>query len=114
MTLSRRAATVAEMETTHLVRLIFSIELDLSPPPGSPPSASLGIVIPLGRDGNATGRNGRPGPPKTRTIDLRPGDEVMIGGRWRRVLGIRAYRQTHGSPQQVEAIGDGYVIKSRA
>ena len=73
-------------------RIIYSIECELDPLPGSPPGASSAIILPLNRAGMAKGRNGRPRPPKSRTIDLRIGDDVMVDRRWRRVLGIKAYR----------------------
>jgi hypothetical protein len=95
-----------------MLRVIYSIECELEPGPGSPPGASSALIITLNRDGVATGRNGRPRPPKTRTIDLRVGDDVMVDGRWRRVLGIKAYRETYATPEQAAAITAGYVVQS--
>jgi hypothetical protein len=95
-------------------RIIFSLHLSLEPRPGSPAGAFAGLVIPLDRDGMAIGRNGRPRPPKQRTIDLRIGDDVMVNCRWRRVLGISAYRDGWIRPEQADAIGGGYVVKPAA
>lgn len=90
---------------TH--RIIFALYLDLAP---LTPGTISGLVVPLNRDGQSVGRNGRARPPK-RTIDLRVGDSVMVEGRWRRILGIRAYREAHATAEQAEAIRDGYVVR---
>ena len=98
------------MEQSDARRIIFSLHVDLDPPPGSPLGASSAIILPLDRDGMAIGRNGRPRPPKTRTIDLRVGDDVMVSQRWRRVLDIRAYRDGWIRPEQADVIYGGYVV----
>lgn len=93
-------------------RIIFTLHFDLAPLPESPASSIHGLVVPLRRDGQSVGRNGRPRPPKTRTIDLRVGDSVVVEGRWRKVLGIRAYRDAYATAEQAGAIAAGYVVKA--
>ena len=66
-------------------------------------------VIALGRDGrNATGNsNGHPRPPVKRTIDLRPGDQVMSDGRWWTIKSVRAWRDYWLTEEQARRHGDG-------
>jgi len=92
-------------------RIIYSIECELEPLPGSPPGASAAIVLPLNRDGMAICRNGRPRPPERRTIDLRVRDFVMVDKQWRKVLGIRAYRENWIAPERGDEPGEGYVVQ---
>jgi len=80
-------------------RIIFSLQVDLAPAPGSPAGASSAIVLPVNREGMSVGRNGKARPPTTRTIDLRVGDDVMVDQRWRRCwesarIGKRTRRQS--------------------
>src|SRR5262245_28933653 len=89
-------------------RIIFALQLDLEP---ITPGTICELVLPLNRAGQAVCRNGKPRPPKTRTIDLRVGDFVMVDRQWRRILAVKAYRETRGTREQVEAIRDGYVVR---
>jgi hypothetical protein len=78
---------------TH--RVIFSLYVDLEPEPGGN-SGGKALVVPLDRGGMAAAAggngNGRPRPPKQRTIDLRPGDQVLRSSLWATVKRIRVYR----------------------
>jgi len=95
------------------LRIILSLHVDLDPAHGSPPGASSVIVLPLNRDGNSVSRNGKPRPPKQRTIDLRVGDDVMVDQRWRRVVDVQAYRDGWITTERVETICGGYVVPPR-
>jgi len=71
-------------------------------------------VIALGRDGqSATGNsNGRPRSPVKRTIDLRPGDQMLSGEHWWTIESARAWRDFWLTEEQAvnDAHGDhGYV-----
>jgi hypothetical protein len=55
--------------------------------------------------------NGRPRPPKQRTIDLRVGDEIMSTSRWRTIRSIEVYRGFWLTDEQAAwqtPDGDGY------
>jgi hypothetical protein len=50
------------------------------------------IIVNLRPDGTNRLKSGaRPRPPKMRIVDLRIGDEVLVEGQWRNVLGIRTF-----------------------
>ena len=107
------------MEPEKPCRLIYSLKLDIEPPPGSGPTASSQLIVPLNRDG--TGHRGEhgtgtPRPPKTRAIDLRVGDHVMVKGQWRKVLAISAYREHRLTEERAKSrpLGDGYLVRPKA
>jgi hypothetical protein len=79
------------MDPEKPYRLIYSLQLDLAPPPDAKPGVSCQLIVLLDRAGNACGRV-YPRPPKTRMIDVRPGDEILHDGRYIRVLKVEAYR----------------------
>jgi hypothetical protein len=97
------------MEQGKSCRIIYSLELQLEPTPDSPPESSAAIVLPLNRAGMSTASNGKPRPPKTRTIDLRVDDFVMVNKQWRRVLDVRAYRESWLSGEPADD-SPGYVV----
>jgi hypothetical protein len=78
---------------TH--RVIYSLYVDLEPEPGDK-TGGKALVVPLDRGGISAAAggngNGRPRPPKLRTIDLRPGDQVLCTGQWATVKRVRVYR----------------------
>jgi hypothetical protein len=65
-------------ETRRRIFYSLTFELELEPEPGSLPGSSATITFPLNRAGISTASNGKPRPPKQRTIDLRVGDFVMV------------------------------------
>ena len=71
-------------------------------------------VIALNRAGqNATGNSNRhPRPPVMRTIDLRPGDQVMSEGQWWTSQSVRAWRDFWLTEEQASKFAnsdDGYL-----
>lgn len=95
-------------------RLIHALHFELDPPAGS---VSAQVVIWLGRDRmplSETG-NGLPRPPKTRTIDLRPGDQVRVDSLWRQALEVKAYGEAWLTAEQGAAKADrvGYLYRPR-
>jgi hypothetical protein len=63
----------------------------------------------------AKGGNGRPRPPRRRTVDLRVGDFLLCNGRWARVVGARAFSSAWLTEAEAAAYyGDGYVYRSAA
>jgi hypothetical protein len=84
----------ATTETETRRRIIYSIELE--PTPDSPPGSTAAIVLPLNRAGMSTAINGKPRPLKTRTIDLRVADFVLVNKKWRWVIDIKPTVK-HGS-----------------
>ena len=60
------------------------------------------IIAHLTRDGmNRLKSGARPRPPKTRIVDVREGDEVLVEGQWRKVLGINIFPE---SDEQTSAL----------
>ena len=71
-------------------------------------------VIALNRHGrNATGNsNGHPRPPIKRTIDLRPGDQMICEGQWWTIKSVRAWRDfwlTEDRASKHVDSNDGYL-----
>lgn len=91
-------------------RLIFYLEFRFGP-------VDM-CVIALGRDGrNATGNsNGHPRPPVKRTVDLRPGDQVMSMGQWWTIQSVRAWRDFWITAEDVDRdmfAGHGYLYRPK-
>jgi len=82
----RRNATLTAMDRTP--RIIFSLYFQFA--------NRTALVVQLDRQGLPEGNrgqgNGRPRPPKCRTVDLRPGDDVLCQGQWRRIESVEVYR----------------------
>jgi len=80
-------------DATHRVIEAIYFALELLPDDAPPRSGAL--IVWLNREGQTQNRigigNGRPRPPKLRTIDLRAGDYLLCAGRWARIRGIRAH-----------------------
>jgi hypothetical protein len=76
------------------------------------------MEVPLNRQGNfATGNsNGMPRAPVKRTVDLRPGDEVMSSGVWQQIIAIEVTSQwwlTEEAALSKSADGDGYLYRPK-
>lgn len=99
-------------DATH--RVIYSLYVDMEPEP-SDKTGGKALVVPLGRDGRATGAsdNGRPRAPKVRAIDLRPGDQILCAGQWATVKRVRVYRGFWLTDDGAAAMSgkDGYVYR---
>lgn len=73
-----------------MLRIIYSLRFDLD--------GHTSLVVPIDRRGQAAPRRAKdakncmPKPPKRRTIDLRPGDEVFARNCWRRILAVEVAR----------------------
>jgi hypothetical protein len=100
-----------EPEKTH--RIIYAINVLFW--------SNQSVVLELNRSGNAiVGRggdpnHGRPSHPKTRTIDLRIGDEVQIDGSWRRIRGIVCARDAWLTEEEAAALvgEEGFLYRPR-
>lgn len=96
-------------------RIIYSIMLDLGEPPEGPPGSCTAIVVQLGRDGRHYDNSIRNGRDRHggRAIDLRPGDDVLCHGCWRRIKKITAYRDAWLTAEQAarQRDGDGYLYR---
>lgn len=95
-------------------RLIHSLYFDLGPMPDGPPTSTVALVVHLRPDGthaNKDGKNnGAPRPPKRRTIDLRPGDQMLCMGEWTTIRSIQAFRDAWLTEEQAQAWkDDGYL-----
>lgn len=101
------------MEPDKPYRLIYSLLLDIAPPPGSGSSVNCHLIVPLNRAGDSCSRNGRPRPPKVHSVDLRVGDDVIVEGTWRKVLAIEAYREHWLTEVQAANLqhGQGYLYR---
>jgi hypothetical protein len=91
-------------------RLIFRVRFQLAP--------LIYMHIPLTREGQtATGNsNGMPRSPVKRTIDLRPGDQVMSDGQWWPIVAVRVESQWWIEEAKLRADvgnGDGYLYRPR-
>jgi hypothetical protein len=97
-------------------RLLAALYFDLGQPPGGPPGASTALVVTLKPDGthaNHGGKNnGAPRPPKRRTLDLRPGDQLLCEGQWRTIRSVVAFRDQWLTEEQAERDrGEGYLYR---
>jgi hypothetical protein len=98
-------------------RIIHSLYFDLGRQPEGQPGSSTALCVRLDRHGMPSGPggngNGRPRPPKSRTIDLRPGDEILCSGRWCKIVSVTAHRAHWLTEAQALAHeGDcGYVYR---
>ena len=71
-------------------RLIHSLRIHYDNPDSS--AWQWEIIVHLLPDGTNRLKSGaRPRPTESRIVDLRVGDELLVGGRWRKVLGIRTF-----------------------
>jgi hypothetical protein len=117
MTIGQPVATVTTTMTSNEPsrrRIIYSLDIELVQPPGSPPGQSSHLIVRLDRAGmTCSGSNGLPRPPKRRTIDLRVGDHVLCAGQWRTIKGIKAYRENWLTEAQAAACqgGHGYLYR---
>jgi hypothetical protein len=73
--------------------------------------------VTLDRPGSARGdaNDGRPHPPKLRTIDLRAGDTVMFGQSWYLIRGIVCTRDRWLTEDEAAKLGgdEGFVYRPR-
>jgi hypothetical protein len=99
-------------DATH--RVIEAIRFELEGGGANGLTRSGALIVWLNRQGQTQNRsgvgNGRPRPPKRRTIDLRVDDELLCAGRWARITGIRAHASSWLTETEAKAYpGDGYV-----
>ena len=68
-------------------------------------------IVSRGGDRN----DGRPHPPKHRTIDLRAGDKVMLGGAWHLIRGVVCARDQWLTEEEAGALAgdEGFVYRPR-
>lgn len=98
-------------------RIIHRIYISLDRLPHESPRSSTGLCVPLNQHGlpagNSVTTNGLPLPPKTRTVDLRPGDQVMCGGRRRTIVGIEAMTSAWLTEEEAAAcdFNAGYIYR---
>lgn len=85
---------------THWI--IYSLQFEIEPPPDAGPGVSCQLMVPLDRRGNAL-NSSRPRPLKQRMIDVREGDYLMFDKKWRRVLGVTAYRDNRLTAERAAA-----------
>ena len=96
-------------------RVISRVNYWVQPPRGA---YSACLHVRLDRSGMPADKhqgNGRPRPPVRRTIDLRVGDEILVGGRWRRIVAIDV--EADGWFEGDDAAtwpGDGYIYRPTA
>jgi hypothetical protein len=73
------------------------------------------VLVRLDRSGNAIGdaNDGRPHPPKLRTVDLRAGDKVMFGASWYLIRGIVCTRDRWLTEDEAAKLGgdEGFVYR---
>jgi hypothetical protein len=97
------------MQTTH--RVIYELTFLLW--------SNQEETIPIDREGNALPwrrgdpTHGRPHPPKRRTIDLRTGDHIMLGGAWHRIRGILCTRDQWLTEEEAASLAgdEGYLYR---
>lgn len=76
------------------------------------------IIVNLNSEGGNRLKSGaRPRPPKQRIVDLRPGDEILHEGRWKKVYGLEVFRELVLSDEEAErhAAGgsdSGWLVKA--
>ena len=93
-------------------RLIHSLLIELQPPPGVHYQA---IIARLDRQGCNLLKSGvQPRAPKTRIVDVRVGDDVLLQGQWRRVVGISMHQEWMLTDEEAaKHEGDGWLVKAR-
>jgi len=101
-------------DATH--RVIEAIYFELERPAGDSATTPGALIIWLTRDGMTQNRsgigNGRPRPPKRRTIDLRVGDYLLCAGRWARITGARAHSSSWLTDAEAAVYqGNGYMYR---
>jgi hypothetical protein len=85
-------------------RIIYELRFQLETEPADSPEATAFVNVQLNVHGNysGNGRNSRIRN-KHRTIDARVGDEVMIGGRWKKILAITTERENWCTDEDAES-----------
>ena len=97
-------------------RLIYSLCVELQPPPDTFYSA---IIVNVDRHGCNLLKSGlRPRRPKFRAVDIRAGDDVLVNGQWRRVVGVSMLSERMLTDEQAETHAadeddDGWLVKAR-
>jgi hypothetical protein len=99
---------------TH--RVIEAIYFDLEATSDDGNTRSGALIAWINRHGQSQNRsgigNGRPRPPKRRTVDLRVGDYMLCAKRWAKITGIRAHCSSWLTEAEAVAYrGDGYVYR---
>lgn len=92
-------------------RIVHALRLDLGPIPGGAPDSSRELIVNLDRSGKST-RGSKPRG-KSRMVDVRPGDEVVVNGRWTTVVGVRSFLAREISEDEAAATSHGYVYRVR-
>lgn len=87
-------------------RIIYSLQLDLYP---RRPGELLELIAPL--DANGQSPHCRALPPKSRMIDLRPGDHVHHKTGRYRIKSVKAYRDATIRAEAAPHVADGYVVR---
>ena len=90
-------------------RVIYAMQYELQQPPEAPAVQSSCVIVWLDSKGFGTGKV-KPRTPKRRMIDVRVGDEILIGAHWTGIIGAKVYREL-GSNEAVSE--NGYTIKRR-
>jgi hypothetical protein len=95
-----------------MYRLIYSLRVELEPPPGTFYSA---IIVNLDRHGCNMLKGGlRPRKPKVRAVDIRAGDDVLVNGQWRRVVGVSMLSERMLTDEEAATHdGAGWLVKAR-
>ena len=78
-----------------------------------PPGAVTALVVPLDRTGNSSNPRSmvQPRDRSKRIIDLRAGDELLVGGKWRMITSVSAYREHRLTADRAAVCRDGYVYR---
>jgi hypothetical protein len=99
-------------DATH--RVLKAIYFELASRSDQPLNSSHALVVWLDRRGmsKAKNGNGKPRPPKQRTVDLRVGDCLLCDGRWARITGARQFSSAWLTEAAAEAyFGEGYLYR---
>ncbi len=90
-------------------RIIYSLFFELCPRKTSEAVEQLELIVPLDAEGQSPHCCAEP--PKTRVIDLRPGDWVRHRTGRYRIRAIRTYRDGQIKAETVADAVDGYVVR---
>lgn len=77
-------------------RIVYSIQYALK----TDPPCSRSLIVNLDSDGNSIGNHCRPADPTKRIIQVRPGDDIVHGGKIFTVISVKAYRGARRVPSQ--------------